>query len=123
MRSLIALSIPLSLSYSVEAYYCEFGFCEDDTYCCGTNTCCSNVYSVYYIWLGVLFVLLLLASTLGFFKYCCTLKSLMERIRSGRTPYTQVPSCNPCSRNLQEEDVDLEAGPLPTYAEATSLRK
>ncbi|KAI5711884.1 hypothetical protein M8J76_010747 [Diaphorina citri] len=120
MSYLHVLLVQIFLWYSVEAYYCEFGLCEADTYCCGNNICCGNVYSAYYFWFGVLFVLLLLASFFGLFKYCCTFQSLMERFRTGRGPYTKVPSKT--ARNLKAQSMDLEAGSPPSYSEATSLR-
>ncbi|KAL1465495.1 hypothetical protein WDU94_005062 [Cyamophila willieti] len=121
MSKLNALTVQFFLWYSVEAYYCEFGYCEGDTYCCGENICCNNTNSVYYFWFGVLFVILLLASFCGFFKYCCTAQSLMDRLRSGRgAPYAKMGK--PINRSSQGPGLDPEIGPPPIYSEATSLR-
>ncbi|CAG0918080.1 unnamed protein product [Notodromas monacha] len=74
----------------VEPYYCEFGQCGNDEYCCGKNLCCTYVYRMWYPWIGVMFVLLLLLACAGLFRYCFTQTSLII-IPSSMTRQVSLP--------------------------------
>ncbi|KAB7500998.1 hypothetical protein Anas_14332 [Armadillidium nasatum] len=37
-----------SSSRMVMSNYCEWDLCRSDQYCCGDNTCCDYVYSLWY---------------------------------------------------------------------------
>lgn len=54
----------------VWGYYCEWDLCGSDQYCCGDNLCCDYVYSLWYFWVGILFVVILLSACGGLFRYC-----------------------------------------------------
>lgn len=60
----------LSFTQEAWAYYCEWDLCGSDQYCCGDNLCCEYVYSLWYFWVGVLFVVILLSACGGLFRYC-----------------------------------------------------
>ncbi|KAB7500198.1 hypothetical protein Anas_12913 [Armadillidium nasatum] len=48
--------------------YCEWDLCRSDQYCCGDNTCCDYVYSLWYFWVGVIFLILMLSACGGLFR-------------------------------------------------------
>lgn len=54
----------------VSAYYCNHDLCREDQYCCGDNLCCDYVYSPWYFWAGVVFMILVLSACGGLFRYC-----------------------------------------------------
>ncbi|XP_018561996.1 uncharacterized protein LOC108904075 [Anoplophora glabripennis] len=48
-------------------YYCEFGICEDDQYCCGENRCCKKTVQVWYFWAGILLIVIAFFVAIGFY--------------------------------------------------------
>lgn len=67
----VVLIISFTVSISkVTAYYCNHNLCGDEQYCCGDNLCCDYVYSLWYFWVGVVFLILMLSACGGFFRYC-----------------------------------------------------
>ncbi|XP_015904303.1 uncharacterized protein [Parasteatoda tepidariorum] len=60
----------LLLTNQVSAYYCNHDLCKEDQYCCGDNLCCEYVYSPWYFWAGVVFMILILSACGGLFRYC-----------------------------------------------------
>ncbi|KAG8192633.1 hypothetical protein JTE90_017195 [Oedothorax gibbosus] len=60
----------LILLTQVSAYYCNHDLCREDQYCCGDNLCCDYVYSPWYFWAGVVFMVVMLSACGGLFRYC-----------------------------------------------------
>lgn len=93
---------------AITAYYCDHDLCEDDQYCCGDNLCCEYVYSLWYFWVGVVFLILVLSACGGFFRYCYDSNS-----------YVVLHTCHNDfypSKNMDEEKnltcaTDVEAPP------------
>ncbi|XP_063923615.1 uncharacterized protein LOC135137803 isoform X2 [Zophobas morio] len=50
------------------SYYCEFGTCETEQYCCGDNKCCDKLLDLWYFWLGLGIVIVVVAVII-FLKY------------------------------------------------------
>ncbi|CAH1382126.1 hypothetical protein MTP99_006042 [Tenebrio molitor] len=50
------------------AFYCEFGFCEGDKYCCGDNECCDRLTDLWYFWIGIVIVVIFIIAVI-FLKY------------------------------------------------------
>ncbi|XP_071533673.1 uncharacterized protein [Panulirus ornatus] len=59
----------LCLTEKVAGHYCEWDLCGSEQYCCGDNQCCDYVYSLWYFWVGVVFLVLLLSACGGLFRY------------------------------------------------------
>ncbi|GAB6029048.1 hypothetical protein CHUAL_004834 [Chamberlinius hualienensis] len=74
----------------VVGYYCEWDQCGSAQYCCGDNLCCEYVYSLWYFWVGILFVVILLSACGGLFRYCYyhSPPIVVHRI----TSYVRVPN-------------------------------
>uniref|UniRef100_T1JH95 Calpain catalytic domain-containing protein n=1 Tax=Strigamia maritima TaxID=126957 RepID=T1JH95_STRMM len=91
---------------AVYAYYCEWDQCETDQYCCGDNLCCDYVYSLWYFWVGIVFVVILLSACGGLFRYC------YYNYRTGghQSNYTLVPNLQAAYENKLHTRVnDAEA--------------
>lgn len=59
----------VSVTGVVSGHYCEWDLCDSEQYCCGDNLCCDYVYSLWYFWVGVVFLVLLLSACGGLFRY------------------------------------------------------
>ncbi|XP_045619670.1 WW domain-binding protein 1 isoform X1 [Procambarus clarkii] len=57
------------LASTVAGHYCEWDLCGSEQYCCGDNLCCDYVYSLWYFWVGVVFLVLLVSACGGLFRY------------------------------------------------------
>ncbi|XP_023716950.1 WW domain binding protein 1-like [Cryptotermes secundus] len=112
------------------AYYCEWDLCDVDQYCCGDNQCCSNVYSQWYFWAGIIFLIIMLSSCGGFFRYCYTgyrPQIIVHQI----TNYVPFPTDRSCSEERQglvaHEDVEAPMNhpesPPPPYSASVSPGK
>ncbi|KDR17713.1 hypothetical protein L798_07252 [Zootermopsis nevadensis] len=110
------------LSDITHAYYCEWNLCDVDKYCCGDNQCCSNVYSLWYFWAGIVFLIIMLSSCCGFFRYCYAgyrPQIIVHQI----TNYVPLPTDRSCAEERQGlvayEDVEASRDhhdrPPPPY--------
>ncbi|KYB27087.1 hypothetical protein TcasGA2_TC034737 [Tribolium castaneum] len=50
------------------SYYCDFGFCESEQYCCGDNKCCMKVTDLWYFWFGIIIAVIIVIALI-FFKF------------------------------------------------------
>ncbi|XP_044260775.1 WW domain binding protein 1-like [Tribolium madens] len=50
----------LGVEYAHSSYYCDFGLCEADQYCCGDNKCCTNVTDLWYFWIGIVIAVIII---------------------------------------------------------------
>ncbi|XP_044741441.1 uncharacterized protein LOC123302535 [Chrysoperla carnea] len=55
--------IMIFLIHSVvgEPTYCESGLCQVNEYCCGENDCCAQSMDNWFLWFGVLLIIIALA--------------------------------------------------------------
>lgn len=89
--SLLKLLALVCLSRKVSGHYCEYDLCDSEQYCCGDNICCDYVYSLWYFWVGVVFLVLLVSACGGLFRYYYRRWSQ----EGGGPPYTSLPSSPP----------------------------
>lgn len=105
----------LTFIQDISAYYCEWGLCENGQYCCGDNQCCEYVYSLWYFWVGIVFIVLLLSACGGLFRYCYYNQSqvVIHRI----TSYVPVPNFGSSdeSENFRVHDTENPHTYPPSY--------
>lgn len=143
IRSNIPPALCLLLIHSfgqVSAYYCEWDYCQEGQYCCGDNLCCNYVYSPWYFWAGMVFLIIMLSSCGGFFRYCYPIQPhyIVHRVTSyipvpthgttgddnqGLTAYEDVeaPPTYPNADRTESEDYPPPpVGPPPSYFQAVN---
>ncbi|XP_054716283.1 uncharacterized protein LOC129225798 [Uloborus diversus] len=113
---LFTINILLYVS-EVSAYYCNHDLCREDQYCCGDNMCCDYVYSPWYFWAGVVFMILVLSACGGLFRYCYESNSYVVHTRySFKDSYYPTKSASEEDKGLSSVIIDSEAPPAYSVA-------
>ncbi|XP_076067031.1 uncharacterized protein LOC143040220 [Oratosquilla oratoria] len=99
-RTTAQLLILLSLSHKVLGNYCEWNICGSEQYCCGDNQCCDYVYSLWYFWVGIVFVIILVSACGGLFRY------YYRRWNNNK----KRPSYSSLTYNILSEEILLQNG-------------
>lgn len=94
------LFVIICLSRKVAGHYCEWNLCGSEQYCCGDNLCCDYVYSLWYFWVGVLFLVLLLSACGGLFRYYYRRWSA----EGGGPPYKPFPAYSSLPTHISSQD-------------------
>ncbi|KAF8774657.1 uncharacterized protein LOC129983870 [Argiope bruennichi] len=100
----------------VSAYYCNHDLCREDQYCCGDNLCCDYVYSPWYFWAGVVFMVLVLSACGGLFRYCYDSNSYVV-LHSSKEEYYASKGAMDEDKGLTGVLVNREAPPPYSVAQ------